>query len=450
MLFTAACNALAFNIRISHETRVLLTALAAGLPALIVSFALLFTGHHSARLEWTLAPLILILWLSFCFAARERVAVPLRTLANLLEAIREGDYSIRARVDNPDEPLGEVMQQVNAMAATLRNQRLGALEATALLRKVMEEIDVAVFAFNPQQSLRLVNRAGERLLAQPAQRITGRDATSLGLGEFLIGDEDRTVQRSFPGGAGRWGIRRSQFREGGVPHSLLVVTDLTRPLREEELKAWQRLVRVLGHELNNSLTPIKSIAQSLEAVAKSNPLPEDWQEDMARGLNVIAARSEALSRFMSAYAQLAKLPPPKFGPIELNSLLRRVVALETRMQVFFEECPPLTIHGDADQLEQVLINLVRNAVDASLETAGRVYLRHERTPATVQIVVRDEGPGLPNTANLFVPFFTTKRGGSGIGLVLSRQIAEAHNGEVTLRNAKTGPGCEATLTLPTA
>ena len=226
------------------------------------------------------------------------------------------------------------------------------------------------------------------------------------------------------------------------------MTDLTRPLRDEELQAWQRLVRVIGHELNNSLTPIKSIAQSLELLLTADPQPEDWQEDMSKGLNVIATRSESLSRFMSSYARLAKLPPPKFAPVEINALLRRVTTLETRTQVFFEECPPLTIQGDADQLEQILINLIRNAVDAVQETGGRVFVRHQRTATTVQITVRDEGPGLSNTSNLFVPFFTTKRGGSGIGLVLSRQIAEAHDGSVTLQNAADGPGCEARLILP--
>lgn len=436
------------KFKLSHDARVLLLALMAGLPAVIAVIILLATQGFSAREQTTIEIFVVLCWLGFAFAARGRVAGPLRTLANLLEAMREGDYSIRARVDDPNEPMGEVMQQVNAMAATLRDQRLGALEATALLRKVMEEIEVAAFAFDPQQTLRLVNRAGERLLAQPAERLLARDATSLGLAEFLVGEPEQTIQRSFPGATGRWGIRRSQFREGGVPHQLLVLTDLTRPLREQELQAWQRLVRVLGHELNNSLTPIKSIAQSLENLVRAEPRPEDWSDDMSRGLNVIATRSESLSRFMSSYAQLAKLPPPKFGPVEVNSLLRRVTRLETRMQVFFEECPPLTIQGDADQLEQVLINLIRNAVDASLETGGRVFVRHERTSTTVSIKVRDEGPGLSNTSNLFVPFFTTKRGGSGIGLVLSRQIAEAHNGSVSLRNALNGPGCEATLTLP--
>ena len=435
-------------MKIGHETRVLLLALAGGLPAVAAVVILLAVEGRQLRVQITIDGLLILLWLSFCFAARNRIAGPLRTLANLLEALREGDYSIRARVDNPKEPLGEVMQQVNAMAATLRDQRLGALEATALLRKVMEEIDVAAFAFDPGQQLRLVNRAGERLLAQPAERLLARDATSLGLAEYLGGAAEQTIRRAFPGLTGRWGIRRSQFREGGVPHQLLVVTDLTRPLRQEELQAWQRIVRVIGHELNNSLTPIKSIAQSLADLLAADPRPDDWNQDMSRGLTVIATRSESLSRFMSSYARLAKLPPPKFGAIEINALLLRASSLETRQRVFFEEGPPLTFQGDIDQLEQALINLIQNGVDAAEANGGRVFLHYRQLPAALEITVRDEGPGLPNTANLFVPFFTTKRGGSGIGLVLSRQIAEAHGGSLNLRNAADGPGCEALITLP--
>ncbi len=436
------------KLRFSHEQRVLLFALAGGLPSLVVSLFLLHHDNYSGREQWTVGFLIILFWIAFAAAAKERVSSPLRTLANLLEAMREGDYSVRARVQDPREPMGEVMQQVNKMAATLRAQRLGALEATALLRKVMEEIEVSIFAFDPQQTLRLVNRAGERLLSQPAERLLARDATSLGLAEYLVGEPEQTVSRNFPGVAGRWGVRRSSFREGGVPHQLLVITDLTRALREEELQAWQRLVRVLGHELNNSLTPIRSIARSLEMLLKADPLPEDWEEDMSRGLNVIASRSESLSRFMNSYARLAALPAPRLAPIEINTLLHRVLPLEQRMKIFYEESPPLTIQGDADQLEQALINLIRNAVEASQETNGRVFLRCEQSANAVTVVVRDEGHGLSNTANLFVPFFTTKRGGSGIGLVLCRQIAEAHSGSVTLQNPETGPGCEARLTLP--
>jgi len=433
-----------------HEQRILLMALIAGSPAVItVMIILWWQGSYSPKVQWTLTVLIVGFWLGFCFGLKERVASPLRTLANLLEAMREGDYSIRARGIKSDDAMGEVMQQVNEMSATLRAQRLGALEATTLLRKVMEEINVAVFAFDGEHRLRLVNRAAERLLNEPAERLLGAEAEKLGLEKYLEGETQQTVPHHFPGGGvARWGISRSMFREGGLPHQLLVVTDLTRPLREEELKAWQRLVRVLRHELNNSLAPIKSIAGSLDNLLSRVPRAADWEEDMHRGLAVIASRSEALSRFMGAYARLAKLPPPTFAPVEVDALLRRVVGLETRVPPALDPGPQLTIQADADQLEQLLINVIRNAVDASLETGGGVQVGWNRQDGQLVVWVRDEGPGLPNTANLFVPFFTTKPSGSGIGLVLSRQIAEAHGGTLSLQNVATGHGCEARLMLP--
>jgi nitrogen fixation/metabolism regulation signal transduction histidine kinase len=434
--------------RLVHDQRILLLALIAGSPAVLVSMIMLWTGDYTPKVQWTLSVLILGVWLGFCFSVRDRVASPLRTLANLLEAMREGDYSIRARGIRTDDAMGEVMQQVNMMSATLRLQRLGALEATTLLRKVMEEINVAVFAFDGEQRLRLVNRAGERLLNEPMERLMGRDATDLGLEPYLQGEPQRTVQHNFPSGTARWGISRSVFREGGLPHQLLVVTDLTRPLREEELKAWQRLVRVLGHELNNSLAPIKSIAGSLESLLARDPRPHDWEEDMQRGLAVIASRSEALSRFMSSYARLARLPQPTLAPVRIGDLIRRVVGFETRLRPELTPGPEVTIQADSDQLEQLLINILRNAADASLETGGGVWVGWTQSQANLVVWIRDEGPGLSNTSNLFVPFFTTKPGGSGIGLVLSRQIAEAHGGSLTLQNAAHGPGCEARLTLP--
>jgi nitrogen fixation/metabolism regulation signal transduction histidine kinase len=301
----------------------------------------------------------------------------------------------------------------------------------------------------------LVNRAGERLLNQPVERIMNADANLIGLAEYLEGDPVRTVQHSFNGASGRWGISRGQFREGGLPLQLLVITDLTRPLREEELQAWQRLVRVLGHELNNSLTPIKSIAGSLENMLVRTPRADDWEDDMKRGLSVIATRAESLARFMGAYARLAKLPRPELAPVDLRPLVERVAKLETRVKVsILQDSPSVTISADKDQLEQVLINLIKNGAEASLEVRGRdplVTIAWNRSAgATVELLVRDSGPGLSNTANLFVPFFTTKPGGSGIGLVLCRQIIEGHGGSLTLRNVAGVPGCEAMVTLPAA
>ncbi|HKW98092.1 MAG TPA: ATP-binding protein [Bryobacteraceae bacterium] len=434
--------------RMYYERRIFLLAMLAGLPGSAVALIMLWMGNHAPKEQWTLTVLIVGCWWGFAAAVRERVVFPLRTFSNLLAALQEGDFSVRAREANPEDALGEVMLQVNSMSETLREQRLGALEATTLLRKVMEEIDVAIFAFDSERRLRLVNRAGEKLLAKSAERLQGLTAEELGLEESLAGEPARILQTTFPSGPGRWGMRRSMFREHGLPMQLVVISDLTRPLREEELQAWQRLVRVLGHELNNSLTPIKSIAGSLESMVASEPLPSDWQEDMRRGLAVISARSEALSRFIGAYARLAKLPRPTLAPLQIEEWIRRVVGLETRLRVAVEAGPNLVIHGDADQLEQVLINLLRNATDAALETGGGVRVGWRKNASYVEIKVEDDGPGLSNTGNLFVPFFTTKPGGSGIGLVLSRQIAEAHGGALTLENRRNAPGCEARLRLP--
>lgn len=432
----------------AHENRVLYASLMAGSVAVIFSLGVLWFEPYSTKVRWSMTVLIIGFWLGFAFSARERVVNPLRTLSNLLEAIREGDYSIRGRGASCDDALGEVMIQLNAIGVTLRDQRLGAVEATALLTKVMEEIDVAVFTFDGAEHLKLVNRAGERLLAQPAARLLHRTAADLALAEFLHHDDAQTIARVFPSGAGRWGVRRTSFRQSGLPHTLLVVSDLTRALREEELQAWQRLVRVLAHELNNSLTPVKSIAGSLTQILNRQPRPDDWEEDMRAGLHVIGTRSEALSRFIGSYSQLAKLPQSKLGSVEILPLIHRVASLETRLIPRIEDGPALTLQADGDQLEQLLINLIRNAVDASLETGGGVTLSWESDGQFVIVTVLDEGLGLSNTANLFVPFFTTKPGGSGIGLVLSRQIAEAHGGSLTLANRAGVQGCCARLTLP--
>src|SRR5688572_6018330 len=438
--------------RLSHDRRILLMAFASALPGALISLIFLWTGDYTPKVQWTLTVLIVTFCLGFAFALRQRVVLPLQTLSNLLAALGEGDFSIRARGARGGDPLGEVMIEVNALVETLRHQRLDALEATTLLRKVMAEIDVAVFTFDEDHELKFVNRAGARLLSQPAERLLGRHAIDLELSDCLTGEAPRVINTAFPGGVGRWEIRRSQFRQGGRPHELLVLSDLSQPLREEERQAWQRLIRVIGHEMNNSLAPIKSIAGSLATIMDRDPPPPDWREDVQRGLNVIASRAEALSRFMSAYARLAKLPPPKLAPLDVAGVFDRVVALEKAHHIKVIPGPRIMIQGDGDQLEQLLINLIRNAVDAARETGGDVRVGWLRvpgsSPATVEFWVEDEGPGLSNTGNLFVPFFTTKPGGSGIGLVLSRQIAEAHGGSLMLGNRFDRVGCRATLRVP--
>ncbi|HVX38050.1 MAG TPA: ATP-binding protein [Gemmatimonadaceae bacterium] len=430
------------------ERQIVRLALFAGFPAVAATMVLLWRGGYSGKVQWTIGLLVIGTWAIATIVLRERIVRPLQTLSNMLAALREGDYSIRARGADREDALGLAFLESNLLGETLRQQRLGAMEATALLRTVMAEIDVAVFAFDADDRVRLVNRAGERLLAQPAERLLGRTAEQVGLAEPLEGPSPRTMDVTFPGGAGRWEVRRGSFRQDGRPHALLVLADVTKTLREQELQAWQRLVRVLSHEINNSLAPIKSISGTLLALLDRAPHPGDGDDDLRRGLTVIGGRSEALVRFMSAYARLARLPAPHKQPLAVREWVRRVAALETRLPVTVVGGPDATIAADGDQLDQLLINLVRNAVDASLETNGGVRIRWVLRDDAVQVMIEDDGPGLASSANLFVPFFTTKPRGSGIGLVLSRQIAEAHGGSLQLENRAEGRGCVAVVRLP--
>src|SRR5213083_2564846 len=434
--------------RFSHQGKLTWLIIGAVAPAVIIVMLILWFGDFSAKVQWTLTIVIAAFAAAFISAARDHVVHPLQTMSNLLAALREGDYSIRARGARADDALGEVLLEVNTLGETLRVQRLGAFEATALLRTIMAEIDVAVFTFDPERCLRLINRAGETLLGQPMDKLLGRNADELGLDPCFNADQDEPLTLTFPGGYGRWGVRRSTFREHGLPHDLLVLTDLSRTLREEERRAWQRLVRVLGHEMNNSLAPIKSLAASLESLLRREPLPTDWKEDASSGLNSIASRADSLSRFLQAYTRLTKLPPPQKQDIDLAPLIQRVVDLEPRVKVQVRPGPKATIRVDAAQIEQALINLVHNAVDAALETEGNVAIGWRDQESCIEIFVQDEGQGIMNPANLFVPFFTTKPEGSGIGLPLSRQIAEAHDGTLVLMNREDRQGAQALLRLP--
>ncbi len=435
--------------RFRFDQHAVVLALTAAVPPLVATLLLLWAGDYSAKVRWTVALLLVATSAAALTALRQHIVSPLQTLANLVAALREDDFSIRGRSSVAGDPLGDVMTEVNALAETLHEQRLGAVEATALLRTVMEQIDVAVFAFDPERRLQLVNRTGERLLGRPAEQLLGHTADTLGL-DAWFGEARGVIALDLPGGTGRWDVRRTTFRLGGQRHELLVVSDVSRPLREEERQAWQRLIRVIGHELGNSLGPIKSIAGSLDALLLRDPPPADLADDLRRGLQVIGSRADALGRFTAAYAQLARLPPPRLAPVVLKPLLQRVAGLETRVPVVVRPGPDVTVNADGDQLEQLLINLLKNAAEATLETggAGGIVVGWQRTARGVDVWVDDDGPGPPKTANLFVPFFTTKAGGSGIGLVLCRQIAEAHGGAVTLEAGAGGSGCRATLTLP--
>ncbi len=458
--------------RLLYEHRVSLYCFLVALPGLLVSIVLVWMQSWTLESRLALITLELFAWWLLALALQEQTTRPLQTLSNVIGALREEDYSFRARNAVAEDALGELSLEVNALADMLSDEKIRAIEATALLQRVVDEIDAPLFAFDPASILRLVNPAGEHLLKQSKARMLGRGAADLSLQKCLAADNESLVELDLQDSQARWLLRRSSFRQNGVPHTLVVLSDVSRALREEERRAWQRLIRVLGHELSNSLAPIKSIAGSLNSRVSATAMDNDVRDDLQHGLEIIEARSASLHRFLEAYRQLAQMPAPVLRDVELSKLVARVASLETRIKVCVQPGPDVVFIADPDQLEQMLINLVRNAADAVLEVSPaavqtkhcnltsdssshpdverKVGVRWDITEADVNLLVEDNGPGLLNPANVFTPFYTTKPSGSGVGLVLSRQIAEAHGGRIEISNRIGERGCLVRVVLPRA
>lgn len=431
----------------SFETRLRLLAMGIALPGIAVCCGLLISRHASSSLWFTLMGVVLFVTLIVYGLLVEHIVRPLQTLTNVVSALREDDYAFRARGSAMGDVLGELAIEINALADMLQEQRAGALEASALLRRVVGSIDAPVLAFDPSGVLRLVNHAAEAVLSLAPDASVGQPASELGLSGLLEEPDESIVELEHDGRSTRWMMHRSTFRQRGIPHALLLLTDVSAALREEERQAWRRLIRVLGHEINNSLAPIKSIAGTLRTQLLSGVATD---EDLDRGLLVVESRAESLHRFVQAYRQLAQLPPPRLQNTSLAPLVERTLALEQRLRAEITGGPDVTLAIDPDQMEQMLINLVRNAVEAALTARTgrpRVQVGWQVDAGNVIIGIEDNGPGIANDSNLFVPFYTTKSGGSGVGLALARQIVEAHAGSVRLVNRKAG-GARAVVTLP--
>lgn len=447
--------------RLLYERRISLYSFLVALPGLLVSSVMVWMQPWSTESRVGLILAELFVWWLLALALQEQTIRPLQTLANVIGSLREDDFSFRARNAVPEDALGELSLEVNALADMLSDQKVRAIEATALLQRVVDEIDAPLFAFDLSGSLRLVNPAGEHLLRQNRSRMLGRGASELGLQPCLTAENEGLVEIGPADSQARWLLRRSSFRQHGVPHTLVVLSDVSRALREEERRAWQRLIRVLGHELSNSLAPIKSIAGSLSSRVSGTAMDAEVRNDLQRGLEIIEFRSASLHRFLEAYRRLAQMPPPVLREVRVAPLIARVAGLETRLKVCVQPGPDVAFQADPDQLEQMLINLVRNAADAVIETSGitsqnpphttssnGVVVRWEANAQEVTLAVEDEGPGLLNPSNVFTPFYTTKPSGSGVGLVLSRQIAEAHGGSIEINNRSDSRGCLVKIVLP--
>ncbi len=442
------------------ERKILILSLLSGLAGTLAALAFIGTGSLTRHTQIILSMLIAGCWIGFALALHGKVIYSLRTLSNLLEALREDDFSMRVRGARRDDALGELILEVNALAQSLQDQRRGAAESTALLRKILAKIDVALFGFDGNNRLQLINDSGQHLLGHTEEELLGRCASDLGLEDCLSRTAPCLLDLALPAGTGRWELRRATYREKGMSHELVFLSDLTRTLHEEERQAWKRLIQILRHEINNSLTPIQSVAQSLQTCLQQKSHAKGQEDDLREGLQIIAERSEVLGRFIASYSQLTRLPDPTLSDMKVKDWVHHVAGLETRLTVDVTAGPEISIRADRGQLDQLLINLVSNAVEAGMQS----HPRAENTPSghgaaqvavgwdikgtLLHVWIDDNGPGLDTSQDPFVPFFTTKPEGSGIGLTLSRQIAEAHGGDLTLTNHATRPGCRALLRLP--
>jgi nitrogen fixation/metabolism regulation signal transduction histidine kinase len=441
---------MAYERRVSRRRsavrRAWLFCLLLTLPAIIFAAVLLYRQRVTFAPAFLLIGGLLLYLVLVSAALVEGMIRPLQTLSNVVSSMREGDFSFRARGAGLPDALGELAAEINALADLLQKQRVRSLEATALLARILEVMSAPLFAFDRNNQLQLANNAGVQLLAIPHARCFGRTAGELGLADLLAAN-DQTIH-TLGSKPTRWLLRKAVFRQDGRPHTLLLLADVSLPLQEEEQAAWKRLIRVLGHELSNSLAPIKSIAGSLLAQMGSMTGDADALRDFRRGLGVVESRADALHRFVQSYRQLAQLPQPQLRPVSLAPLVERVVLLEQRLAVQLDPGPPVVLHADPDQLEQMLINILANAVDASLANQSKAVRATWRADgSSLFIIIEDRGLGIANAENLFVPFYTTKPTGSGVGLALAQQIARAHGGEVRLANRDDAPGACATIRL---
>lgn len=421
----------------------------ASLPMLFMALYLLWShAEFSWHMRVFLSAVMLLPWLFALLWQSSRITQQWRVLVNVAESVRLGDYGFRIRGAQDPGALGELVRELNSLAEQLRQQRLHALEQQLLVDKIIRDIDVAIFAFDHRQRLTLANRLALRLLQAPLENVRGQSAEALGLKALLELDHSRTIEHQFAGQTGQWNVRVDQYREQGLPHYLLFVSDLQHLLRREEQKLWTRLIRVLSHEVNNSLSPIISISESLRSIADRSD--SEAIEDTQQGLHVIQERASSLTRFVQRYAELARLPTPQCQSQDLRRVLTGLQTMAEGSALEMDIAPsPLPVFIDAGQIQQALLNLLKNAREAS-DTPQTIALRAQTQGQHIQLQIIDQGKGIANTSNLFVPLYTTKPGGSGIGLLICRQIIEAHGGSLTLRNRDDGPGCIAEMLLPRA
>jgi len=438
--------------RTSFEGQLTKLSLLAALPPYLLLIWVMFYANISIYLV-LLVTLVGGLIIVFCHSKiHEKSAYQFRSLSNLLDAMVQGDYSLRARTSEGDKALNELVGAINSLALRLNKQRIESIENQLLLQTVIKHIDVAIIAFNESNELVLCNPAARKLLQLTGNAndnvFTDTD-NQLAQVDVINNGQSQVMTLTFSEQQGKYNVHKEAYRKDGKQQELLFITDVSTMLRSEERKAWQSLVRVISHEINNSLSPIASISQSLQRLLIKQSNIEEHTDFLIEGLTVIAQRTKSLGGFVNSYKQIASLPEPVKQLTSIASLVNKVTKLYPEDTVEMVTLDDVSLSVDAVQLEQVLINLVKNAVEAINNTgvSGKVSISWQGVGKNFKLVIVDDGTGVSNPDNLFVPFYTTKAKGSGIGLVLCRQIIEAHGGKLSLANRSDAKGCIAVIEL---
>ncbi len=398
---------------------------------------------------WAAIGLPCVLVGAACLWIVQRILAPnralFRALAGTVASYRDGDFSFGVRWDGGGD-LGELVNAHNALGDALREQRLALVQRELLLDTMVQNTPVAMILVDPAQRIVLGNLAARKLLGD-GKRLEGHHF------DDILGHADPAVQDAFArGGDGMFSVGREDdediyhlsrrnFRLNGRVHALILLRQLTAELRRQEVQTWKKVIRVISHELNNSLAPIASLAHSGVEL-----LRREQYERLPSALATIEERARHLEGFIRDYARFAKLPAPRLAPVEWSRFIEQL-----RSQVAFSaDLQPADgiARIDAAQLEQTLINLLKNAHESG-SSPGEVRLTVRKLPESWRIEVLDRGSGMNAAvlANALLPFYSTKRHGTGLGLALAREIAEAHGGRIALLNREGGGLC-VSMVLP--
>ncbi len=433
------------NFLDSQQKLILLTAI----PCITAMAVALVYAEVSGYLVAFLTCVFLLLIAYGVVAVRQNSDFQIRTLSNLIESMIDGDYSLRGRLQT-NQAFQELFNLINQLSDTLARHKFEAKESRLLLEKVLEQMHAMVLATDQQGKIVMVNASATKYIFQGAKDVLHQILSATPLGTEISQAEPGIVKFSTEPLNGEYFLVKEPFLAQGQPHQLYFITNAERLLVEQERKAWQSLVRVLSHEMNNSMTPITAISQSMQTKLSDLSTAIDRQS-LKEGVNIINERAKSLTSFIASYSQLSHLPKPNKISVELFQVLQVTAALFPKLTTEIADSCRLTLFVDKQQFEQVLINLFKNALEAMAGQASALLaVSVSSDEFNTLISFTDQGCGIANFDNLFVPFYSTKASGSGIGLALCRQIMFNHNGQICISNRQEAQGVEVRLTLPSA